>query len=788
MTEPFKPFNIFSNTVHFFTYHRFYAGLFLAVLTLLFWGNDLIKTDGTIISSVHSDTASLFVHWRDFGFNQLRNGHLALWNPHLFSGAPFFGGFESALLYPLNWIYFILPLPNAINISIALHFFLLGFCMYLWTSFRDLHPLACLLAAVLIMFSSPSVMHIFGGHLIDICTMAWAPLLFLIIDRLFHQPSRNLYFLGILTIAMQILGGHPQYMFYTGISVMLYCSLRLIEKTHRWPLLFIVPVIYAGACVLCAVQFFTAADAAQEGIRSIGVSYRFASSFSFPPENFLTILSPFFFGDVEKVPYWGRCNLLAMTLFIGITGFVLMIRGAVYGRKQIRCFSFAMFILLIILALGGHAPLFRFLYDYVPGFNLFRGASKFIFPAALFGVMLAAIGLDDLIKQPRSLGKTILFLSLSGVVVGCAAFVLSPSFCNTLSMPVWETMTRFIASTRESYLPSLLYQDPRFIRKAACFAALSLVRPAALFFLLAGLFYLLKHSERIVYVIVLVGIAEMLSFAATMRTTFNIRDTYSSQFINLPQKQPGDFRVLNLMHPNSAMATGTYDIWGYDPGVLRRYAEFISFTQGYDPDKATNYVEFNRYHPLYEMLRLRFILYPEGNQWRVQEYPDVMPRLNLISNFEVIHNRDDIFRRMKNPEFNPRRMVILEKAPSFPPTSVGSPGICRFWDTSTDQLTIQATTRTNCILLITDNYSRGWHAAGLRGSKERHYEVMPANYTLMAIPLSPGQHLIKLTYRPTAFLVGMSLTVFCLCLCLVYICWMLSKRLVKIRPKSGQAP
>ena len=71
---------------------------------------DVLFSDGSkILSSPHTDIASQFIYWRDFGFTELRKGKLALWNPHLFSGAPFFGGFQSALLYPLNLPYLFLP-------------------------------------------------------------------------------------------------------------------------------------------------------------------------------------------------------------------------------------------------------------------------------------------------------------------------------------------------------------------------------------------------------------------------------------------------------------------------------------------------------------------------------------------------------------------------------------------------------------------------------------------------------------------------------------------------------
>ena len=90
--------------------------------------------------------------------------------------------------------------------------------------------------------------------------------------------------------------------------------------------------------------------------------------FSYPPENFITLLTPNFFGDNISFPYWGRCYLWEMSLFLGVTGLILAVYGGVYSSKNIRRFSLIMIVLLLLLALGSHTPLFRFLYNFVPGF------------------------------------------------------------------------------------------------------------------------------------------------------------------------------------------------------------------------------------------------------------------------------------------------------------------------------------------------------------------------------------------------------------------------------------
>jgi hypothetical protein len=151
---------------------------------LFVWGD---RSD-TAVSLAHNDIALQYAAWRDFGFTQLRHGHFPLWNPHIYSGAPYFGGMQSGLLYPLNFQYLFLPLARAINAGVALHVFLGGLFMYLWARQRRLKFLACLFCGVLWMFCGQHYCHIMAGHLTGLISTAWLPLLFLTLDGLFEEP------------------------------------------------------------------------------------------------------------------------------------------------------------------------------------------------------------------------------------------------------------------------------------------------------------------------------------------------------------------------------------------------------------------------------------------------------------------------------------------------------------------------------------------------------------------------------------------------------------------------
>ena len=94
----------------------------IATVAVLAMFCDLFFSPGTeVISQDGRDILGLFAYFRAFGFAELRQGNLALWNPYLFAGAPFLGAFHAALLYPPNWLYMVLPLATAINVGTAVH-------------------------------------------------------------------------------------------------------------------------------------------------------------------------------------------------------------------------------------------------------------------------------------------------------------------------------------------------------------------------------------------------------------------------------------------------------------------------------------------------------------------------------------------------------------------------------------------------------------------------------------------------------------------------------------------
>ena len=144
-----------------------------------------------------------------------------------------------------------------------------------------------------------------------------------------------------------------------------------------------------------------------------------------------------------------------------------------------------------------------------------------------------------------------------------------------------------------------------------------------------------------------------------------------------------------------------------------------------------------------------------------------------MSRYQIKKTRDDIFALLKNSDFDFRNELILESAPSPEPDPQGAEGQVKIIDSSSDHLTIEAHLPSAALLLVTDTYSKDWHATPLAGSSQPIYNVMPADYCLRAIPLGAGDHKLRLEYLPSSFVIGRMTTCVGLILFLgTFVFWM----------------
>jgi hypothetical protein len=318
----------------------------------------------------------------------------------------------------------------------------------------------------------------------------------------------------------------------------------------------------------------------------------------------------------------------------------------------------------------------------------------------------------------------------------------------------WQTLMQRLLSSGESYLAAAVYAQTTFVSQAQRFAANALFVAAGTGLALGLLLVGVRYALRPVFAVLALAVVELFVFAAQTRDTFESTLVVPAALRTFLTRQAGDYRIINPLNANSSMLLGASDLWGSDPGVVRRYAEFITWTQGGNPDTATQYVQFTRLEPLYAMLRFRYVLRPERDRVRVSEAPQPpMDRVQLVNRYQVLTDRDAIFNAMRSEAFDPRQEVILEREPTPPPVASAPTGTAQVVASATDWLEIEAQVASPAVLLITDVYTPAWRAIALPGSSQERYELMSANYVLRSVPLAAGHHRLRVEYAPTGFTV-----------------------------------
>lgn len=727
------------------------AVVLLALLAFAPFGRELFSTH-LVLSEPGTDIALHFLYSRIFGFGEIAQGNLPLWNPQIYGGIPYLGQFQSALLYPPNVIFLILPAATAINWSIALHVFLLGLGVYGWATFRKLLPSAAFVAACCAMFGGTFFLHIFAGHLSNVCAMAWAPFLFWGIDGWLSRRHVGWVFVAAAAAALQIYAGHPQYFYYGALVAGLYALAHLIGAPRPLVAAGGLIAIYPLAGLFAAAQLLPGMSAAGESVRSGGVNYEFASMFSLPPENVLTLFTPWVFGNMQDVPYWGRCYLWEMNLFAGVgmlllAGIALSFPWEQRGRTRLL----VVMGLILLLALGAHTPLHAILYKILPGFSGFRGSSKFIFFASILLAFCAGMGVDALWKGKKCPPWLALAaLVLGGLFVAGALALRATGGVQTIQQAVGQ-----ILATKESYLNPVVLDNADLLKSFKAMSVRSLLIGGGSL----GFFALLLWGSRrwlaLTWVIAVCAILEIFLFARSTVKSTPLADLLYQPVQEFLNKTPGDFRVLNLFNADASMVFSKGNVWGYDPSVLKRYAQLLTLSQGVDPEQASQYLPFRQGHPILALVRGKAAMIPKADgQIEIAPLGEPFPRFLIVSKYEVLADSAARFSALGSTAFDFANTVVLEQDPIPRPEGLPGEFEVRQLSSSTDDCTLEVKTTRAALLVMTDAYAKGWKAESLPGSVQLNYDVLPADHALRAIPLAAGRHLLKIEYTPAGFGIG----------------------------------
>ena len=364
----------------------------LAVLTLVFFWQ--IALTNRVLAGL--DLFAYFYPYRDFAGEAMRAARLPLWNPYLFMGAPLLANSQVAVLYPPNWPLLWLSAPKQVAWSIVAHVWLAGAGTYLFArAALKLRPLAAFVSAI--VFALGGFLGAQVEHVNQLNASAWLPWLLLCVEGAMARSRWrwSAILCGGAVAALALLAGHTQaaYIVFFGSSV--YALLR------GWPE-FRARKIWQGlrgvgalalmtlmGLVLAAGQLLPTLELTGVSVRSGGLPYNEAASFSLKPGLVFKAFLPPFFWEPPFSEYIAYAGLIGLAL-------VAVGAWAVVRRKRAGGACLGLALIGVFLAFGAYNPTYYLLYKLVPGFDLFRAPARWLLLYAFGAAILAGIGLDIL--------------------------------------------------------------------------------------------------------------------------------------------------------------------------------------------------------------------------------------------------------------------------------------------------------------------------------------------------------------------------------------------------------
>jgi hypothetical protein len=152
--------------------------LLWALVLVFFWR---IALAGRVLAG--GDVFTYFHPYWVEATRAIRAGRLPLWNPYLFLGAPFLANSQVGVLYPLNWLlWLLLPAYRSIHLTIVLHLCLAALNAYLWgrASLRLGRVGAWAVGAT---FALGGYLGAQVEHVNQLQGLAWLPLMLMLYDR-----------------------------------------------------------------------------------------------------------------------------------------------------------------------------------------------------------------------------------------------------------------------------------------------------------------------------------------------------------------------------------------------------------------------------------------------------------------------------------------------------------------------------------------------------------------------------------------------------------------------------
>jgi hypothetical protein len=753
------------------------------------------------------DAPALFGPWRNFAQSTLRQGVLPLWNPHSFCGLPFMANGQTAVLYPLNIVYWWLPIKPALWLDALLHNWLLIVGAYVLARRLNLSRTAATLTALCMGLGASVAAHIFTGHMTWHAARAWLP--WEMWALLCYLQSGRLKYALLLAacFALQIAAGYPPLVLMgaalcSGVLVVWILSRGWRRRTqstlgpllpHGWLSTAVLTIVLTAT--LSAVWILPLREVSALSVHGSGLHWEEAVRLSGTWKSFVRWLLPMFFNGNQDIQWSLPFGAHEEAAYIGLLPLLLALGAPLCcARERLsvaqRHAVLALWLLLwiaAILALGQHTPLYGWIFEHLAPFRLFRIPVRWLELWYLCAALLVGYSWQALFKnrpdasqstsnaehlrpEQRRAISVLRWLSL-GVAMAIAAlgcWLLSPLGSSVLQ-------NQALLKTRG--------QTPFFELAWQKFHAAALGQAGWSFVLAMGLFIGLGIGLRRLPPRRLAN-ALLLFVAFDLVVLFFVSLKYDSRrrserFVQWPaalqaRYEPGqrwstfvDWRALNQ---NLPLHLDLYN--GYDAMNGRRYFEFASaaeerptWSDMYQPKRhATLFRVAGVTHlltnvrdwkpPQSTLAPLMPRLTSQFGAWKLWRYDGTWPRIYLSRRVMRYPEAEQLgaLRKLANETTAPFPVVMAPSA--FPAISAqprSTVDKVLWWQRDTNQVRARVQTAAPSVLVIGDALAPGWRAwvNGKPASLEE------ANYLFRGVQVPRGQSQVAMVYEPQSYRFGL---------------------------------
>ncbi len=327
---------------------------------------------------------------------QLQNGLFPFWNPWSNCGQPLLADPQMGVFYPLNIPFHLFGYPMGFRIWLFLHFFFLFSFSYHWLRDKHYSVLPAALGSFLIVFNAAVVWR--AGYLSHLSSLIWIPFIL-------HALEKKSWNSLIMGFSLQLLGGHPQYFYMT----LLMSGAFLVFYQQERKVWLRTCLCVGISFLVIAAQSFSSWELIRYSVRSGGLPYDMAVHYS---QSLGQILKFIFIPQWALFQHDFTGDPFLMAFYAGPLSVALAFYAIWKGNRQAKIFGGFLLLLGVFLSLGGHNPLHKLLFDYIPGFNLFRYPTQWLCLAVMGLSILGAEGASKLRKQWGIAALLILLLDL----------------------------------------------------------------------------------------------------------------------------------------------------------------------------------------------------------------------------------------------------------------------------------------------------------------------------------------------------------------------------------------